>query len=63
MSANGFPPLTIDLRWCPDCGRNDRVDFLRDKHYSGGTRCTGTPIVVTYRIIEAADRGVRGDGR
>jgi hypothetical protein len=43
------PPLTITLKWCPKCGRDDRVQpFTGKGHYYGGQRCPGTPVMQTY---------------
>lgn len=47
MSAK--PPRTLQLSFCPKCGRHDRFQpFTGRAHYSGGEKCTGTPVTVTY---------------
>ena len=44
------PPEKIVIRFCPDCGRNDRfVPFTGKGHFSAGQRCQGKLILVTYK--------------
>lgn len=42
-------PETIKLYVCPVCGRNDYVMMMKAKHFSGGEKCPGEPVFVTYR--------------
>jgi len=43
------PPITITMRFCSTCGRDDRFrPFLGKAHYVAGKRCPGTPRVHTY---------------
>jgi hypothetical protein len=54
------PPTTVNLVWCPECGRDNRFDTLRlDQvtHYSGGKRCPGKPQYLAY-IIDPTTTGV-----
>jgi hypothetical protein len=68
------PPTTMNLVWCPVCGRTNRFSDLRlDQavHYSGGKVCPGRPeylayvldptttgAVVTHGMVEAGARAL-----
>jgi hypothetical protein len=43
------PPSTLSLRYCPACGRTDRVNHLPGTHYTEGRRCDGPILVARYR--------------
>jgi hypothetical protein len=51
-APRGTPPPTVSMRWCHKCGRDDRFTMMKDKHYTGGKRCAGTPVTVTYVWIK-----------
>lgn len=42
-------PPEMMLRFCPVCGRTDRYTSLKDRHFSLGTRCKGTPVRILYK--------------
>lgn len=43
------PPVTLTMRWCPVCGRDDRFKpFTGKSHFTRGDRCLGKPVVLTY---------------
>lgn len=43
------PPSSVTIRFCPICGRNDRyVPFTGKAHFSGGAKCPGAVIAITY---------------
>jgi hypothetical protein len=48
------PPMTISLRWCPECGRTDRYSHLRSSGYPhnapSGKRCLGEVREVLYEL-------------
>lgn len=46
------PPVTVTLRWCPECGRWDR--YLEDAHAVSFKRCPGTVQTLTYELRPAA---------
>lgn len=62
------PPPTITMRWCPACGRDDRVAPLSDRHRTGGLRCGGTPVEARYALApsstaDVSNRSIHADGR
>lgn len=42
------PRLTFTVRWCPTCGRDDRMGTFKNAHYSRGELCSGVPITIEY---------------
>jgi hypothetical protein len=53
------PPSTLDLVWCPECGRTNRNADLRldsTRHYSGGKVCPGKPEHLAY-ILDPTTTG------
>ena len=51
------PPKSIKLRWCPVCGRTDRVSpFTGKGHFSAGARCVGQPERLTYYLANEQRR-------
>lgn len=57
------PPETVTLKWCPVCGRDDRLVHLRTLHrpsvdYVGerikGGFCPGEPVELTYMLRDGA---------
>lgn len=49
------PPKAIAMRWCPECGRDDRfTPFTGKSHFMRGERCPGQPIVVKYALYDNA---------
>ena len=42
------PPNEVLLRWCPACGRDDRLGVLREHHYQNGKLCSGSPVQLRY---------------
>lgn len=42
------PPITLTMKFCRACGRNDLVRPLTAKHYYGGDLCRGVIIDVRY---------------
>lgn len=47
------PPRDITIKWCPECGRDDRFrPFVGKGHWPPFTqkKCTGTPVPVTYKL-------------
>jgi hypothetical protein len=45
-----LPRPVVTIRWCPECGRDDRVLGLPDDHYARGVPCPGVPIRLTYQL-------------
>jgi hypothetical protein len=43
-----YPPIYVTLKFCPKCGRNDRVMKLRDRHFHGGILCEGELKTIVY---------------
>lgn len=43
-------PITFQVRWCPVCGRDDRVNSFsfRGQHYALGKKCEGVPVTLEY---------------
>lgn len=46
------PPAAGIVRFCPRCGRNDRVGVLGDHHFAGGVRCGGIPVELQYALTD-----------
>lgn len=68
MSAHKTPasavpppiPLTLSLRFCAICGRDDRFKPLPARHYLDGGLCRGEIVVAVYRfdrVQPPLDRG------
>jgi len=54
--AEPRPQLT--LRWCPVCGRDDQVTYLRVElphNDPSGRRCPGRVVTLTYALQAASD--------
>ena len=47
------PPKIYKVRWCPMCGRDDRVQQLKVVHYRGGEICRGVPVEIEYSRVSA----------
>lgn len=47
------PPQVFKVRWCPTCGRDDRVQMFKNAHYSHGEICRGVPIEIEYSRVSA----------
>jgi hypothetical protein len=61
------PPATLELRWCPECGRDDRFHALRAHGYRhntpSGRACPGTVQTLTYTPrLSHRFTGLNGDG-
>lgn len=50
------PPSIINIRYCPECGRNDRFNNLPDKHYKNGKICSGKVIFAIYNFDRISKR-------
>jgi hypothetical protein len=49
------PPDVGIVRFCPRCGRNDRVGTLGDRHWAGGALCDGVIVTLEYKLAQPAD--------
>lgn len=49
--SESAPPASVTLRHCAGCGRDDRLNTLKDKHYAAGRLCPGTVRSITYWIV------------
>jgi len=53
-----FPPMEVTLRFCPECGKDDRYKHLGPRHEQpGGGRCPGKIQAVLYVYNETAATG------
>lgn len=44
-----LPPSTLTIKFCPQCGRDDRfMPFTGKSHFTRGLKCPGIPIEITY---------------
>lgn len=43
-------PDTLSIIFCPVCGRTDRWDILKEKHFHHGKLCKTSLQIATYRI-------------
>jgi hypothetical protein len=51
-SADQSVPPPIALTWCPKCGRTDRWQPLKERHFAAGKLCDGKPIRVRYEPVQ-----------
>lgn len=47
------PPVSIQLLWCPTCGRTDRFEQLQRQHFERGVQCPGIPKRLFYTFLPA----------
>lgn len=47
------PQAAFTIRWCPVCGRDDRINSFKAAHYSRGELCRGVPITIEYSRVPA----------
>jgi hypothetical protein len=45
------PPTTVEMLWCPVCGRDDRATYLRERHFALGAICPGKPVKIIYKLF------------
>lgn len=51
------PRTIVALLFCSECGRDDRYRVFTGKgHFVRGKRCSGTPRVVKYALVESDQR-------
>ena len=47
------PPDNGFVRFCPKCGRNDRIGNLRERHFAGGELCPGEIVTLEYALVNS----------